>query len=347
MRVDRFSRKRFMKKPQTLILSEYYTSTAYLDRILFVFFEIENLHNTIEGKLKLQKIFYELKNYFNENSEFNDHNFNLSTFRDELKTVNSFIEFSIKNPFYNPQKNLEFINYLNLVYSSAQKLHSYLQNQTNSDVALPQSILGEAEEGKTDEVPLISISLDEDAFNSNHYTNENHILDFLTTKRSEKSQKYINKGHKNLSINNYQEAIKSFQMALVLNESAEILNLIGWTYSLSGDLNKAKEYALKAIENDTQYGPALNDYGNYLFLEGKTKESLKWFELAKRAINYDNREFAFINAGKAYLQIDMYDEALKEFSLALTFTPHNEELHQAILKIKNSLIQENNNERLS
>jgi Tfp pilus assembly protein PilF len=336
-----------MKKPQTLLLSEFYTSTAYLNRILFVFFEIENLHNTIEGKLKLQEIFYSLKNFFYQKSEFNDHIFNLSTFRDELKTVNIFIEFSIKNPFYDPQKNNEFINYLNLVYSSAQKLHFYLQNHTNSDVALPQSILGETKEGKTDDVPLISISSNEDDFFTTQTTNENYIVEFLASKRDEKSQKYINKGHRNLANNNFQEAIKSFQMALALNESAEILNLIGWTYSLAGDLNKAKEYALKAIENDSQYGPALNDYGNYLFIEGKTKESLKWFELAKRAINYDNREFAFINAGKAYLQIDMYTEALNEFSLALTFTPHNEELHQAILKIKNSLIPENNLDRLS
>lgn len=335
-----------MNEPQTLLLAEFYTASAYLNRILFVFFDIENLHNTSEGKIKLQDFFQNLKKYFSEECEVNQKTFNLSTFRQDLNTINSYIEYSIKNPFFNNQKIEKYTYYLNLIYSSSNQLHLMLHSSTRSTVALPQSVLGEINEINPNEIPLITISSSCIELNKNTSKDEENIVTFLNLKRQEKYQNYISKGHKNLAINNFHDAIKSFQMALVLNENAEILNLIGWTFSLAGDLNKAKEYSLKAIETDTQYGPALNDYGNYLFLEGKIKESIKWFELAKRALNYDNREFAFINAGKAYMQLDMYSEALNEFSLALSFTPHNEELHQAILKIRNSLTTESNQDRL-
>jgi Tfp pilus assembly protein PilF len=335
-----------MYEPQTLLLAEFYTASAYLNRILFVFFDIENLQNTSKGKIKLQDFFQNLKKYFSEECEVNQKTFNLSTFRQDLNTINSYIEYSIKNPFFNNHKIEKYTSYLNLIYSSSNQLHLMLHSSTKSTVALPQSVLGEINEINPNEIPLITVSSSIIELNKNTSREEETIVTFLNLKRQEKYQNYISKGHKNLAINNFHDAINSFQMALVLNENAEILNLIGWTFSLAGDLNNAKEYSLKAIETDTQYGPALNDYGNYLILEGKIKESIKWFELAKRALNYDNREFAFINAGKAYMQLDMYTEALNEFSLALSFTPHNEELHHAILKIRNSLTTESNQDRL-
>ena len=336
-----------MKEPQTILLAEFYTSTAYLNRLLFVFFEIENLHKTAEGKNKLEEIYHNLKKYFDTEKSNIENTFNLSTFQQDLNNVNSLIEYSIKNPFYIPKNIERHILFLNLIYKSAHKLHLILKNSTESDVALPQSLMGQINELEPNEVPLIIITNNDTDFSLTTPEKENHVVEFINSKRLEKYQNYIGKGHKGLAINNFAEAIRSFQKALILNETAEILNLIGWSYSLTGDLSKAKEFSYKAIEKDSQYGPALNDYGNYLFMEGKIKESLKWFELAKRSLNYENREFAFINAGKAYMQIDMYNEAMNEFSLALCFTPYNEELQQAILKIKNNLEQENTFDRLS
>ena len=347
MRVVEFSRKRFMKELQTLLLAEFYTASAYLNRILFVYFEIETLHRTPQGKSKIQDVFFNLKNYFSNIDSEVDYEFSLNNFRPDLNNVNALIESSLKNPFYSKRNAEQQFNYINLLYSAAFCLHQAIRLQTNSDVALPQSILGEIAEDSSEELNLIKLNPETMLLNSARPTKEGYVVEFLKAKRIEKYHLFVDSGHKKLAVSNFSEALKSFQYALSLNETAEILNLIGWTYSLAGDLVKAKSFSLKAIEKDAQYGPALNDYGNYLFLEGNIKESLKWFELAKRSLNYENREFAFINAGKAYMQLNMFEEALNEFSLALSFTPYNHELHDAVKKIRENLTKEISHERFS
>lgn len=91
------------------------------------------------------------------------------------------------------------------------------------------------------------------------------------------------------------------------------------------------------MQLDSQYGPAYNDFGNYILSEGQIQESLRWFELAKRAHNYQNREYPYINAGRAYVLLKDFDQALTEFSSALTIAPHHHELHETVSKLKNSL----------
>ncbi|MGZ3809950.1 MAG: hypothetical protein ACXVCE_17835, partial [Bacteriovorax sp.] len=153
----------------------------------------------------------------------------------------------------------------------------------------------------------------------------------------EKYDQFIHRGHYFIAQKNYQEAKSSFYKARNYKDCAEILTLIGWTYSLLDDIKEAKSYCLKAIQKDTQYGPAYNDFGNYILNEGQVRESLRWFELAKRAHNYQNREYPYINAGRAYILLKQYEEGLREFSLALTLAPHHEELHETVTKLKNNL----------
>ena len=114
---------------------------------------------------------------------------------------------------------------------------------------------------------------------------------------------------------------------------------MAWSYSLLDDRTQAKAYCLKAVEVDSQYGSAYNDFGNYILSEGQVKESLRWFELAKRAQNYQNREYPYINAGRAYVLLKDFEQALTEFSLALTIAPNHHELHETVSKLKNSLEQ--------
>jgi len=77
-----------------------------------------------------------------------------------------------------------------------------------------------------------------------------------------------------------------------------------------------------------------------LILEGKILESIKWFEQAKRALNYPQREYPYINAGRAYVMLDQFEDALREFSLALALAPHNNELHNTIIKLKSSILSQ-------
>ena len=159
----------------------------------------------------------------------------------------------------------------------------------------------------------------------------------LEWQRDKKYDQLMHEGHEAVFDKDYEKALDKFTKALNYKETAEILTLVGWVHSLSGKLDKAKSYCLKAIQKDEDYGPPYNDLGTYLLTEGQTDESLKWFELAKKAVNYQNREYPYINSGRAHMTLKNLPKALEEFSKALTLAPYHEELHNTVEKLKKSI----------
>ena len=125
-------------------------------------------------------------------------------------------------------------------------------------------------------------------------------------------------------------------------ECAEIVTLVGWVQSLLGENEKAKNMCMKAISLDPDYGPPYNDLGTVLLNEGQLEESLKWFELAKKAPKYQNKEYPYINAGRAYMMVKNYDKAMIEFEKALSICPENEDLRETVAKIEKSLSKKSN-----
>ncbi len=159
----------------------------------------------------------------------------------------------------------------------------------------------------------------------------------LEWQRDKKYDQLLHLGHEAVFDKDYDRALDQFSKALNYKETAEILTLVGWVYSLLGKLDKAKSYCLKAIQSDADYGPPYNDLGTYLLSEGQTDESLKWFEMAKKAINYQNREYPYINSGRAHMNMKNLPKALEEFSKALTLAPYHEELHTTVERLKKSI----------
>ena len=164
----------------------------------------------------------------------------------------------------------------------------------------------------------------------------------LEWQRDKKYDQLLHEGHESVFDKDYDKALDKFTKALNYKETAEILTLVGWVYSLSGKLDKAKSYCLKAIQKDGDYGPPYNDLGTYLLTEGQTEESLKWFELAKKAVNYQNREYPYINSGRAHMTLKNLPKALEEFSKALTLAPYHEELHNTVERLKKSIHKSEN-----
>lgn len=162
-------------------------------------------------------------------------------------------------------------------------------------------------------------------------------VDHLEWQRDKKYEDALSEGHQAILEKNHTAAIEAFSKARNYRETAEVLTLIGWTYSLMAQMEKAKSFCLKAIKQDPDYGPPYNDLGSYLLSEGQVEESIKWFELAKKAPNYQNREYPYINAGRAFMTKRKMKRALDEFSKALTLAPYHEELHQTVEKLKKSL----------
>lgn len=336
-----------METTNTLLLTEFFTATGYLDRLLFAFTELERLHYGPRGKNQIQKLLNDSNMFFLKEFkefEFESTKVEWSHFKTQIRTYHSAIESFIKLPFKSTRKETAVINYINLIYRNCFEIHNFVIESTNLEVQFPrigliqeESIptISQAEEDKR--APLFY--LDHAKLKAYSEVNEknNSPLVFLEMKREEKYDLYLHKGHYFIAQKNYEEAKTNFYKARNYKETAEILTLLAWSYSLLDNRTMAKSYCLKAVQLDSQYGPAYNDFGNYILAEGQVKESLRWFELAKRAYNYQNREYPYINAGRAYVLLKDFDQALTEFSLALTIAPHHNELHETVSKLKINL----------
>lgn len=344
-----------MESTNSLLLAEFYTATGYLDRLLFAFCELEKIHFTPKGKLQIQKLCQESMLYFSKyfsELNFNPENyiFETSNFKNHIKSFHNFIESLIKLPISSEKSEKNIIEYINFLYRNSYEIHHFLNNSTELEIQLPRTGLTFEEEiakltPNTDKKDTPNIPL--------FYLDESNVREiaklesvikspiaFLDIKREEKYDFFIHRGHYFIAQKNYEEAKNFFIKARNYKDSAEILTLIGWSYSLLDNIEQAKAYCMKAIQKDTQYGPAYNDYGNYILNEGQVRESLRWFELAKRAHNYQNREYPYINAGRAYILLKQYEDGLREFSLALALAPHHQELHETVAKLKNNLDRE-------
>lgn len=166
-------------------------------------------------------------------------------------------------------------------------------------------------------------------------------VDSLEWQREKKYEEFLHLGHEAIYHKDHAKALELFNKSRNYRETAEILTLIGWTHSLLAQNEKAKSYCLKAIKIDPDYGPPYNDLGSYLLSEGQIDESLKWFDLAKKAPHYQNREYPYINSGRAFMAKKDLTQALEEFSKALTLAPYHEDLHKTVEKLKKSVMTKN------
>lgn len=240
------------------------------------------------------------------------------------------------------KKTLPLINnHLRLIAKDGEvdRLHSSAPPSASSVAPAenstgPSAVANESEEMK--DIPQYHIDLKR-VLSLKNMTD--HTLHGIQEKREQRYQVHLREGHEHAFHKRYPLALEHFQLALNYVETAEIATLLGWTYGLLGKDEKAKNYCLKAITLDPDYGPPYNDMGSLLLHEGKLTEALKWFELAKRSAKYQNREYPFINAGRGHMMLKNYPQALEEFSSALAIAPHNQELHQTVERLKKSLLK--------
>lgn len=336
-----------METTNTLLLAEFFTATGYLERLLFAFTEMERLHYGPRGKNQIQKLLNDSEVFFTrEFSEFGmqPNKSEWGQFKNQIKSFNAFIEATIKMPFKSARMESMVVGYINLIYRNSYEIHNFIIEVTDLEVQFPRLGLIEEEtiptitqDEEKNRAPLFFLDEKKLQGYAEESAKKNSPLVFLEMRREEKYDYYIHKGHYFISQKNYEEAKANFYKARNYKETAEVLTLLAWSYSLTDNRAQAKSYCLKAVQLDSQYGPAYNDFGNYLLAEGQVQESLRWFELAKRAHNYQNREYPYINSGRAYVLLKDFDQALREFSLALTIAPHHHELHETVSKLKNNL----------
>jgi Tfp pilus assembly protein PilF len=336
---------RFMDNINSLLQSEFYVARGYYDRLIFSLTDLSDLGLTTKGQEILKKIYHEEMHFFNGKFYFDEEieipSFDKKTFLKEMKNIHQFFEKYLLLSFTSGKKIDLSAKFINLIYEHCNLLHSFILKESHFEVQYPRLLLA-----KEKAVPQFSedlhraleffIDLEDIKELAEDKTLRNNVS-FLDLAREEKYQYYLHKGHFAITEKKFEAAKDFFIKATNYHETAEILTLTAWAYSFLDDFEKAKNLCLKAIKKDPNYGPAFNDYGNYLLSEGMVIDSLKFFELAKRATNYQNREYPYINAGRAYMLLKKFNEALNEFSYALTLAPYHEELHETVKKLKDNL----------
>ncbi|MGB0452964.1 MAG: tetratricopeptide repeat protein [Bacteriovoracaceae bacterium] len=338
---------------KNLLLSELHCASGYLERLLYAIDQFSEIGHRadfqqLEAKFKHQlQAFVEqeiLADKFRSLLCRPDANQSLSFYNERTtQLMESLISFN----FHSSSITKTAVDYINWLYRASYELHILAHSISEIDIQLPRTNLIEMDsetnsQVENDEIiPSFYLKLEDVQKVAEA---ENITVETLLWQREKRYKTFLRQGHQAIFKKNNEEGLQNFKKALNYLETPEVLTLIAWSYSLIGDFNKAKKYCLKSIKLDPSYGPSLNDLGSYLLNEGKVEESLKWFDLAKNASNYQNREYPYINSGRAYVMLNNYAKALEEFSFALSLAPYHEELHGTVEKLKHSL--KNPNEKL-
>ncbi len=336
-----------------LLSSELKSCSAYIDRIFETLLnvdrtQIEKELNRLGAQLK-----WDIGNLI-EDEIFQDHFATKDTHPNTLKDLREYLQgtFTLIESLLILKMNKESIldisvKLINLVYEYAYDYHTICFENFDLDIQYPRVNLLSYEEiifdEYTDEESGDSITEIINKFHlekeniQNILKNQNVQISSLDKQRKKKYEDLLRSAHQKIFEKDPTAALELFQKANELISTAEALTLVGWAHSILGELEKAKSMCLKAIQKNPDYGPPYNDLGSYLLTEGNINESFKWFALAKKAKDYQNREYPFINSGRAFMAKREYQKALNEFEKALEIAPFHEELETTITKLKNSL----------
>jgi Tfp pilus assembly protein PilF len=323
-----------------LALSELHSCHLYLDRIYQGLNEFTDIgHLPLVKKINVQLI-DDLREFFSGqilqiSSAVKEDDFSPGAVRDFLHHSLRFMETAIQLRMWSDEEMTSLIsNFMNRIYLSAQELHQVLEDYTHLEIQLPRPIILDSHLEEGEKVPLFY--LDPEKLTTIGEHKESSITS-IDGRREKQYRQLISKGHKYMVSKKYEKATEAFQSAQNYDDSAEVMTLIAWSFSLRGKMEKAKNFCLQAIQKDPNYGPPYNDLGNYLLQEGHGEEALKWFELAKKCSHYQNREYPYINAGRVYLSKREFKKAFEEFSKALSIAPNHQELHQTINRLKKTI----------
>ena len=321
-----------MDNIKKILSSELHSSLRYLERIFHSIIELSHLTHHQHFQEMCQKLNSDLSQLLEQyffHQPINIYQKKPVEIRQNIQAMGEMLEVSLKLDIDHTQLLVEFIN---CIYRHAHPLHQFCLNYNNLDIQFPRiNLLEMKSEGN---LPLFYLPWEAIV---ELQDSKASLIDSLSWQRDKQYNAFVQQGHQAIFEDQNDLALEKFKRAALLKETAEIMTLIGWSYSLLNNLELAKKYCLKAIELDPDYGPPYNDMGSYLIKEGQLNESLKWFSLAKAAPKYHNREYPYINAGRAYIGQKKFKKALSEFKTALVLAPYHQELVSTIEQLQNSM----------
>ena len=137
----------------------------------------------------------------------------------------------------------------------------------------------------------------------------------------------------------YNRAKENLNRALKIDpNSPQAHNAFGLVYQLEGDDEQADIHFKKATA-DQSYSRAFNNYGAYLFTQGRYQEAIEKLEVAANDRFYENRPLVFENLGVAYLQMNNQEAAEQAFTRATRLNPNQS---RALLELAHIRYDEKN-----
>lgn len=325
------------------LIGELHSASSYMERILHAVMDITPYGNTKEVKELISITYFEIMSSIEvgmvreEVVGKQSYDYSSRELRAKLQSAAKLFESMLKLDFNQKATSSIVVDFINTVYENAFKLHLLCFEKNGIEIQYPRMNIIEMEEVELADLGKSFYKFALPIEKLEALGEENGVIHSLALEREKKYDALLQKGHEAIYNKLNDEALLYFEKARNISDTAEILTLIGWCHSLNKDWEQAKTLCLKAIQKDPDYGPPYNDLGNYLLSDGQVNESLKWFELAKKATQYQNREYPYINAGRAYIIKKDYDKALEEFSKALTIAPYHDELHETVLRLRKGL----------
>lgn len=98
------------------------------------------------------------------------------------------------------------------------------------------------------------------------------------------------------------------------------------TYQIDGGAKNQKladEYYQRAVSTDPKEPQIRNNYGQFLFTQGRYEDAAKQFEIAGDTIEYTNRSYSYANLGQSLLKLKRTDDARAAFLRALRIDKNN------------------------
>lgn len=355
--------------------SELFGATGYLEKLTHALYQSSEIHELEQVSIITEDFICDTEEFLKENILTPEWSQSLDQKREDrnFSSITKFIEVtkglicSLIRLKLDPLRTLEMTTqYINLVYEYSYHLHELITLTSDMDIPYPRINLIEIKSSGPDfyfdydnfepfqndqkephlpPLPLFYLNPEKvkQAVSETGYspisdlTRRGETINSIETQRQKKHDQLITLGHQSIFQKKYYQAQELFEKALALKETPEALTLLGWVFSLIGQIDKAKSSCLKAIKKNPNYGPPYNDLGSYLLNEGEVEESLRWFQLAKKCSEYQSREYPYINAGRAYMAKKEYKKALDEFHQALALAPYHHQLKETINKLKKSL----------
>ena len=144
-----------------------------------------------------------------------------------------------------------------------------------------------------------------------------HKVDRLASSRD-----HVQIASQYLQMGNIEETQIHLQRALELDpDSAPAYSLEGVVNEREGDMDDAGKDYSKAVSLDGSYSTARNNYGAFLFRQGKYEEAVRQLQVATDDLSYDGRVEAMVNLGRALSKVGNVPKAREAFTRALIIHP--------------------------